>query len=241
MHITCRTLWLPKDGNSIDEYEDAAAPNQPIDDDFEVFRCAVADGATETSFSQLWANLLVQGYLDKEEQSALREKWQAQIPREDLPWYAEQKANSGAFAALAGLNISTDGRWDAATAGDSCIFQSRNGAMIKALPIDHPDQFNNRPALLCSKEQGSTDVDTRQHKGDWLPGDKFLLLTDAAARWLLLAESESQNGVTVLWSLENTDDFRKFVDEQRANLDADGRPKLLNDDLTVMMLEINSH
>ena len=56
MHITGTTLCLPKDGNTKAEYEDAAYPGNEINYYGELFRCAVADGATETSFSRLWAS-----------------------------------------------------------------------------------------------------------------------------------------------------------------------------------------
>ena len=51
-----REGWLPKDGNGPEEYEDAfrSLPEQG--------RFAVADGATETSFSGIWAAALVAAF-----------------------------------------------------------------------------------------------------------------------------------------------------------------------------------
>jgi hypothetical protein len=237
IHITCRMLWLPKDGNSEEEYEDAAAPTEAIDGEFETFRCAVADGATETSFSRSWANLLVNGFREEQERDHLRALWQAEIPTEDLPWYAEEKASNGAFAALAGLTLLGDGTWQAEAVGDSCIIQARDDEMLTAFPLEKPDQFNNRPALLCSKTD-SSEPPTSKQNGNWQAGDRFLLLTDAMARWLLAAECENEEGIKTLWHLENDDEFHTFVREQRALLDAEGRPKLHNDDLTLLLLEV---
>jgi hypothetical protein len=59
MHILAQAFWLPKAGNNIDEYEDAFWPRRQIDASAEAFSFAVADGATETSFSKLWAEMLV--------------------------------------------------------------------------------------------------------------------------------------------------------------------------------------
>ena len=55
MPVGSRTFWLPRRGNSPDEYEDAFA----VDD--ASGRYAVADGATEGCFTGLWARLLGRG------------------------------------------------------------------------------------------------------------------------------------------------------------------------------------
>ncbi len=92
MRVSGKLFWLPKNGNSLEEYEDAA---YPCDEHFETeaieFKCAVADGATETSFAGLWAKLLVEGYSEKTALAQLRERWNADVRQKDLPWYAEEK------------------------------------------------------------------------------------------------------------------------------------------------------
>ena len=65
MRVHYAAYWLPKEGSREDEYEDAFAPAQAADDAPSEFLCAVADGATETSFSGLWAQLLVEAYTGK--------------------------------------------------------------------------------------------------------------------------------------------------------------------------------
>jgi hypothetical protein len=236
MHVTGTMLWLPKDGNTPDEYEDAAHPSDAVDDpDCDSFRCAVADGATETSFSRLWAGLLVRGYVEEEPLEVTRKKWHEEIPTEDLPWYAEEKASAGAYAALVGLRVLKDGAWECEAVGDSCMIQTRYDKIILAFPLQSPDQFNNSPALICSKANPATDVEFLKLSGSWEIGDKFFLLTDAIARWIV---SGAEAEVNQLWSLENETALRAFVSEQRALIDADGRPKLHNDDLTILRLEI---
>src|SRR4051794_1946930 len=126
MLVTCTTLWLPKDGNAQEEYEDAAYPLSFSGTDREQeFRCAVADGATETSFSGLWANLLVRGYVDEEPLEESRKKWQEAIPTANQPWYVEEKAQAGAYSALVGLSVQANGTWSSAAVGDSCLIQIR--------------------------------------------------------------------------------------------------------------------
>ena len=60
MQILVEGFWLPKAGNTEDEYEDALSPKKTQGKLERKFpRFAVADGATESSFSGLWAQLLV--------------------------------------------------------------------------------------------------------------------------------------------------------------------------------------
>src|SRR5262245_58112070 len=111
MRVSAQALWLPKAGNTPEEYEDACWPQEPvIDREAARFRCAIADGATETSFSGLWANQLVREYCRQTSVKQfvgslprLRQEWQWQVSAKPLPWYAEEKARSGAFAAFLGL------------------------------------------------------------------------------------------------------------------------------------------
>src|SRR4051812_14467558 len=106
MHILARSVWLPKAGNSIAEYEDACWPDGPLDIDTSVFHCAVADGATETSFADVWAKLLVRAYSDGQLSEPdltqalvpLQATWSEQLSTKTLPWYATEKASNGAFS-----------------------------------------------------------------------------------------------------------------------------------------------
>ncbi len=52
-----RVFALPKRGHRLEEYEDAYAGNP------DGGRFAVADGAAESSFANVWAQLLVSGFV----------------------------------------------------------------------------------------------------------------------------------------------------------------------------------
>src|SRR5437867_1266359 len=103
MHIFADPFTAPKAGGSDAEYEDAVCPDLEYRHSGEKrCRCAVADGATETSYSQSWARLLVWAFANdhlvgpgREELNALRRLWRRWVRRRlraPLPWYAEQKA-----------------------------------------------------------------------------------------------------------------------------------------------------
>lgn len=237
MLVTCTTLWRTKDGNTQDEYEDAAYPltfseteEQPE------FRCAVADGATETSFSGLWANLLVRGYVEAEPLEESRTKWKAAIPSDDQPWYVEEKAQSGAYAALVGLSLYSGGTWDCEAVGDSCLIHIRDKKILQSFPLSSADEFNNRPSLICSIENQTSEVELLRLKGNWQAGDKFLLLTDAIARWVF---GQAESGLNRVCDLENETDLREFSSQQRALIGEDGRSSLHNDDITIMKVDVN--
>lgn len=228
---------MQKDGNAPDEYEDAAYPLTFDDSSEQVeFRCAVADGATETSFSGLWANLLVRGFVDKEPVNDSRKKWQEAIPSTDLPWYAEEKAQSGAFAALVGLSVNADKSWHAEAIGDSCLLHIRDEKILQSFPLKSAEEFNNRPALICSIESATGEIETAKSNGNWQDGDTFLLLSDAVARWTL---DESEGALNRLCTLENADELHALATEQRALQGDDGRARLHNDDITIMKVQIN--
>src|SRR5437773_9775499 len=105
-----KVFSCPKLGNSLEEYEDAWAHRQtrtPVG-----IRVAVADGATESSFAKLWAVLLAESYVRGELAGAeffaglkpARRLWRRRLAGRPLPWFASEKAEQGAFAAVLGVD-----------------------------------------------------------------------------------------------------------------------------------------
>ena len=196
MRVDLHAFWQQKAGNAEDEYEDAFAPSTSPESDCREFRCAVADGATETSFSGLWARLLVDAFVDKLLQKinpqVIRElaaQWHSEIngrtANKPLPWYAQEKLQQGAFSSLLGLTLRADGQWHALCIGDSCLFHVRPREAVWALPYHLPEQFNNRPALISTNAEVNTSLKAQVARGQWREGDYFLLMTDALAHFFL--------------------------------------------------------
>ena len=125
----------------------------------------MTDGATETSFSGLWARLLAEAYCAGGTTPetlfaalpAAQATWREAVAAIPLPWYAEEKARQGAFAALVGLALIADSRGGRRAAGppwpcgDSCLIQVRGDALLVAFPLASAAEFNNRPTLLSSE------------------------------------------------------------------------------------------
>ncbi|HYP53032.1 MAG TPA: hypothetical protein VEQ42_05800 [Pyrinomonadaceae bacterium] len=193
--IHAREFVLPKEGADADECEDAVGVNS------ELRRYALADGATEAFDSKSWAKRLAEGWVAAEtaattaesfgawvaEQGrALQESWDGRT----LPWYAEEKARAGSFAAFVGLRFLEDGRHlraEVIALGDACMIHLRGGALHCAMPLSDAREFNSTPPLVPSQEalqeaalaKVVTDAGPAEH------GDIFLLLSDAAAAWFL--------------------------------------------------------
>ena len=243
---------LPKAGNSAEEYEDAWATSESAGVMPGSFACAVADGATETSFSGLWARLLAAAYcagVDTPDAlfdilPLVQEAWRREVAAIPLPWYAEEKARRGAFAALTGLTIvapeaddAAGGRWTALASGDSCLFQVRDDDLVAACPLTCSEDFTNRPTLLSSDPASNDGIaDTLVYAGGtWLPGDRFYLLTDALACWFLAAFEAGDRPWHILDAFLDADkeadaeaDFAAWIADLRA------ARALRNDDVTLL-------
>lgn len=249
MNVLAQAFWLPKAGNTNEEYEDAYWPEQEIDHSTNTFSCAVADGATETSFSGLWAKMLVRAYCEgelnarklPESLSTLQSSWLSQVSSNPLPWYAEEKLQSGAFSSLVGLTISKttseeeiDNKWEAIGIGDSCLFQMRDGELIYTFPLDQSDQFNSRPSLISSNPANNSGLfATIFHRtGVWELGDTFYLMTDALACWFLLSTEQNERPSEILRDIIVSTQFADWIVELREdNL-------IRNDDVTLLRVEI---
>jgi hypothetical protein len=222
-----RAFSTPKAGNNEAEYEDAFQPVDPIEGvDGDVFRCAVADGATETSYSGIWARLLVGAYVDgrlgtpsfaAEDLSPLRASWHAEIGDKPLPWYAESKARSGAFATLMGLTVTERecgaGAWTAVAVGDSCLIHMRGDQVLARFPLTTASDFGNSPYLIGSVGTANDDLEDRLKNQD----------EAGTAPWKVIRD------------LNTADEVTPFVDWIRGLRE---RSEIRNDDVTLVRVDV---
>jgi hypothetical protein len=237
--IVCKSLALPKRGNSAEEYEDALASNDQRG------RYAIADGASESSYASVWARLLVSAFVNAATADlahwaawlpSLQQRWAAQVGNAALPWFAEIKLQQGAFATFLGVAVQ-DRRWQAVAVGDSCLFQTRSGRLHQAFPLVCSDDFGTTPWLVGSRGCDAEDVEkrTRRAEGDWHPGDRLWLMTDALAKWFLEQVEVCGRPWTDLDRLlQATSPQQAFGDWVAGLRDTD---RLHNDDVTLMMLQ----
>ncbi len=253
MRVSVQGFWASKSGNDESEYEDDFCPRpRMISKKDRIFRFAVADGATETSFSGIWAKQLVRafckGWLDgpefSEHMRSLRQQWNKVVSRKPLPWYGEEKIRSGAFAAIAGLvleetdSLTGQGNWKAMALGDSCIFHLRRTKVLECFPVQKSEDFNNSPRLLASKAiVGEAELpELPAVSGVWLAGDTFYLMTDAIACWFLTQAESSKTPARELQDLTDGigNPFKSWLTTLRE------KGHLRNDDITILRVEIEN-
>ena len=248
--FACHVFWMPKAGNSPGEYEDAFWPREGCIEASAPLRLAVADGATETSFSGLWARLLVAAYgrgrmtVDECEQHLrrIRRVWKLAVGQRPLPWYAEEKLRAGAFSSLLGATLlppdsptTAAGDWQATAIGDSCLLHVRGGDLIRSFPFSNADEFNSRPRLVSSLDGDDlNEFAANTVSGSWQPGDAFYLMTDALASWALRGVESDVPVFDRLNAPRTQSDFEAFIAELRSTHDPGGSPSLKNDDVTLV-------
>ncbi len=253
-------LWkaysLPKLGNSPQENEDAFFPEieQQSIPAQAAFACAVADGATQTSFSRAWARLLVAEAPNltperlSELTAAAQAQWRAQLAAQTLPWHAEEKVRQGAFATLLWLGLQPArgsrpakmaGAWQALAIGDSCLFQIRKKTLLAHFPPLAAADFSNHPVLLSSNPLRNAGFWNNPQElcaaGDWAAGDDFWLMTDALAAWFVREQEQATlaNLQTQLRAaLHSADTFATWLHQLRA------AAQIKNDDTTVIWIHI---
>ena len=235
----------PKAGNSVDEYEDAWSVRSV---DADRYRFAVADGATESSFSRLWAALLVEAYTRGnaigfeflDQLDPLRRLWAHRVSKRPLPWYAAEKARSGAFAAFLGLELdATSRRWRALAVGDCNLFQldGVRPAMrvVQAFPLTRSSDFGSSPFLLASRPDAGDLTAHRYVCEGALRGEDVVLLTsDAVSAWLLQRDEEGRPAWRLAaFELGEQLPFEALIDEARQ----DG---MRNDDSTLVRIRFQA-
>jgi hypothetical protein len=252
LNLISQGFWLPKAGSSEEDYEDAIAigPNA----------VAIADGATESSFARAWARALTEGFACEplseqpdltelmDRVGPLQQQWHAGIAWDRLPWFAEDKARNGAFAALLTLRfeepltateteeLPAERLWHALAIGDTCLFQIRDDALHLAFPLAESAAFDSTPLLLSSNPARNLQVwdQAQVLNGVFKPGDILLLMTDALAKWFL---SEIESGAKPWQTLCTFTDQRELAD---LTMTLRAEHKLKNDDTSLICIQETS-
>jgi hypothetical protein len=236
-------ISVQKSGNSVDENEDALwFPENPGNS--KSVNLAIADGATESSFSKEWSSLLVSAYKDKsfdkehlsETLKDISEEWYSIVNKIVLPWYAQHKVETGAFATFLGLTIyKKENKFEIVAIGDCTLFQIRNEKLVFSFPVSSSKDFGNTPNLFASNPSYQLDLETAVIYCNNLiaPKDIILLATDALAAWIFTQIEANEKPWNQLKAVLRNKIFEKWLDEQRKT------GKMKNDDVTLLIIEFN--
>lgn len=237
---------LPKRGSSKLECEDSVGVDRRR------LRFCVSDGATEGFDSRRWANMLTKDWLRGPRPITSGEQFADWLPamgdqfdsywrEKRLPWYAEEKRRTGAFATFAGVSFSLAGgelAWSAAVLGDTCLFRRMNGAVVEVIGDLPTTGISNRPTLIPSKrllQPGALErFSFRQ--GVASSGEVFLLLTDAIAAWYAGALESDRARADHFEALLAASGQRELTDLVCAERE---RGALRNDDVAGVRLEVS--
>jgi len=210
LDILAGTFWVPKEGNSEAEYEDAFHPQNLGERRCRILRFAMADGASEGMLSGPWAQILVRSFCRSSARPTsssarqivakacdLWDMWKAAYlkKREErgmpVQWWEEQGLATGPFATILGVAFLSKygdrGRWDAVALGDTCLFGVSEDALKVKFPVKRSSEFGSRPVLLTGSRAKNAPylhrlIDTG---GTFVGGDRFYLMTDALSCWFL--------------------------------------------------------
>ncbi len=250
MILQHRAFRQSKGTGPLDQCEDAFAVNP------DTGRFAVADGATESSFADLWARLLVEQFASSDNADLVpwdtvwieevRKAWLDEV-REllhvnfgdgELPWYVEISFRRGALATFLGLVVSKgkdEYRWRATAVGDTCLFHTRDGELLHHMPVERADLFNNTPLLLPSYAEGDDPPGATVEEAAQ-PNDRFWMATDALAEWCLSEHEAKRSPWRKLeWLLQpaGTDErFSLWIEKLR------NKRRLRNDDVTLVIVTL---
>ena len=230
---------VQKAGNEISECEDIW--NYGKSD--RLCSIALSDGATESSFSQEWAEELVTAFINRDRQTLnwlakSQQNWQQWLENQNFSWFAKRKVEQGAFATFLGLEILNDLSWQAIAVGDSCLFvvrscelQITNYELRKSFPLKQSQEFGNRPRLIGT-HSNVEQICFSGISGVAEVGDRFYLATDAIACWIFKQIEANQDPWVKLGEISSPDMFANWVNELR------DRHEIANDDTTLLGLEI---
>lgn len=227
MKASIISISIPKEGHEAQENEDAASYRA----ERHHLRAAVADGATDSLFSGVWARMLADGFVasDASDPDALsselvrwREAFEAvgHGQHAEIPWYVAHRIEEGAHAAFLGVTVEGNGSLNAFAVGDCCLLWIDHEGM-HSWPLSDPNDFGHRPPLIGSRGGYET---FEQRRLEVSRGDRILLATDAAAEWLMRRDADA------LREVDEAALSAALIRERR-------RRWIRNDDLTVLLID----
>jgi hypothetical protein len=257
MKLVWKTFSICKDGNREDENEDAVYPQLLNGTSLNVdqFSCAMADGATTSSFSKLWATLLVKESSTShnlqqdfaQTLNSARTIWKNELSQKDLSWPAAIKVRQGSFATLLwfhiwhkkGLFLSANGTaersWTAKAVGDTCLFHVGKGRFLERFPLEKSTQFSNTPDLISTNlSYQNSRITNHSISGTWQKGDHFIIASDALAAWIVSGlDSNLLGWATISENLTSLVRYQSWIRALR-------RQSLIkNDDTSLISLSVD--
>lgn len=235
---------MSKLGNRESDYEDSFSY------DLERMKFAIADGASNSIFSDVWSRSLTEAFITEDVdlfsqsvQSVVqtimeraRRKWYSSIDWANLPWFTKNKSVNGSYSTVLFCQLrEVDGdhlQMRIIAVGDSCLFKIRGNDITFSFPLTYISQFNISPDLVWSgrgypfpEKSPSKYPVTRVVDGVIDASDRLVFATDSVSV-LLLSEPDPMNLVTEIIEKRFTEKLIKAIDSGR----------IKNDDVTLALV-----
>lgn len=244
MKISIKGFISPKEAELFYDCADRYAINQ------EHNKFAISDGVSKSFFPKVWADTLVNNWVEKEWESDenyiehCQLDWLQKITeivnKPETKWftrnaYNRKEAGLATFVGLQFYEKSKKWYWKANALGDSFLFfvpsklKDFETEVIKLSSKSEPIVFDNFPDYLSSI--GNKHHGKKQPKGEVLTEGTFFLMTDALAEWFI---NEQKNAIHKIEVWQSQLDFERFIAEERLS-------KLGNDDSAIIIIKVEGN
>jgi hypothetical protein len=211
-------------------------------------RMALCDGASESFDSRLWAEILAKRFITNQE---INPEWLLEAQRDyavahdfaSMSWSKQAAYERGSFSTFIGVEDAPfHGAVEILAIGDSIAILCDGDRYVRSWPFSDPEQFRERPTLLCTLPEHSGFVG---ESGFWTAhGTTFqlnglvkpilLCMTDALGEWALREALSGGNGLSRLASMKSEEELAVLVIEERRS------KKMRIDDSTLIVLAFDS-
>lgn len=243
LFLKIRSFKTPKLGLSEKECEDSYALSNPKS---ETVRIAVTDGATESLFSNVWADLLAQTYIDKgsdflNDLQSISDHLvnQATERIKQMPdtrhWFMYEKLERGSHATFAGIEFYNDDKIKILTIGDSCVFwRYKHDGRFEMLPELSPEDFGVFPASICNLPQTWKTLPQKEISKELTSTNvsQIIICTDSLACWLAKKLISEPSAWEELFTISDCTNFTNFFTNLRE------KKEMRNDDITLVLIDV---
>lgn len=240
-----RSFHIPKMGLSEAECEDKNALSS---NNSSSLRVAVADGATESLFSDVWADILVNSYVEKGTEllhtsglESANHKFVQKTSQlilempETRQWFMYEKLERGTHATLAAVEFSSSLETvKILTVGDSCVFWCYGNAdEVNMLPELSAEDFGSFPASICHRSETWQSLEQKIVNKEIAFQNtlQMVLCTDALACWLVTELKSKPSSWERLFQISDDGSFTSFLETLRE------QNNIRNDDVTLVLID----
>jgi len=216
---------------------------------------AISDGVSKSFFPDIWAELLVNDFIKKDdridlfnlnEYKNIQKEWIKKVgeivAKPDQKYFVKNFFIQGrsAAATFVGLHFFKEGnilKWEAIALGDSFLFfvpenfvpENFNENKIFRLSSQNNLHFNNFPDFFDSRNPDNKGKIKQKNKD--LKSGTFYLMTDALAEWFVY---HPLNAIEIINNWKSQKDFQDSIDSLR-------KIDLTNDDCAILQIEIQEN